>query len=107
MRVLELSETRSIEKSPLVEKQRAIPAPGYGELLIQVSACGICHTDLHIIEGDIHPPRLPIIPGHQVVGSVQAVGPGVGGWSVGDAAGVPWLYRACRKCEYCIRGEEN
>ena len=107
MKVLQLEESRKIETSPLVLAECEIPKPGPGELLLRVSACGICHTDLHIIEGDLQPPGLPIIPGHQVVGSVDAIGAGVEGWSVGDVAGVPWLYRACGTCAQCIRGEEN
>jgi propanol-preferring alcohol dehydrogenase len=78
-----------------------------GELLICVKACGICHTDLHTVEGDIDTPSLPIIPGHQVIGIVEAIGEDVRDWSVGDLAGVPWLHRACGECAFCIRGEEN
>lgn len=75
--------------------------------MLEVLACGICLTDLHTIEGDIHPPRLPLTPGHQVVGRVLEIGAGVSGWSVGDRAGVPWLFQACGECDYCQRGEEN
>jgi propanol-preferring alcohol dehydrogenase len=78
-----------------------------GRILIHVSACGVCHTDLHTVEGELRPPRLPIIPGHQVVGRVSAVGPGAGDWSIGERAGIFWLHRACGACEFCRRGEEN
>jgi len=107
MKVLQLDAPRTIEAAPLIRTEREIPEPGPGELLLQVRACGICHTDLHTVEGDISPPALPITPGHQVIGMVEAVGAGVDGWSRGDVAGVPWLFRACGTCAYCLRGEEN
>ena len=107
MKVLQLNQTRSIETAPLIMTEREIPEPGPGELLLQVRACGICHTDLHTVEGEITPPRFPIIPGHQVIGTVEALGAGVEGWSCGDVAGVPWLYRACGTCAFCLRAEEN
>jgi propanol-preferring alcohol dehydrogenase len=72
-----------------------------------VLACGVCHTDLHIVEGDIHPPNLPITPGHQIVGSIDALGRDVAGVHIGDRVGIPWLYKTCRACEFCRRGEEN
>ncbi len=81
--------------------------PAKGQLLLKVLACGVCHTDLHIIEGDIRPPRFPLTPGHQVVGEVVAIGDGVEGWIIGERAGVPWLHKACKTCSYCLRGEEN
>jgi propanol-preferring alcohol dehydrogenase len=79
---------------------------------LRVLACGVCHTDLHTVEGDIHPPRLPLTPGHQVVGVVEAIHAESGETSmqrvaVGDRVGVPWLHSACGKCEFCLRGEEN
>lgn len=107
MKAFQIEEAQPIERSPLVRIERDIPKPGQGQLLIEVHACGICHTDLHTVEGDIQPPKYPIIPGHQVVGTVKEVGGGVEGWSIGDLAGVPWLYKACRSCEFCLRGEEN
>lgn len=76
-------------------------------MLLKVLASGICHTDLHIIEGDIQPDHFPLTPGHQVFGEVAGIGAGVKGWSLGERAGVPWLYNACNTCEYCLRGEEN
>jgi propanol-preferring alcohol dehydrogenase len=107
MKALHLSEPKTIENTPLIAVDLPRPEPGPGQLLVRVNACGICHTDLHTVEGDIKPPSLPIIPGHQVVGSVEALGEGVRGWEQGDRVGVPWLHRACRNCEYCLRGEEN
>src|SRR3954462_15479134 len=76
---------------PLRLVERAIPNPAPGELLIAVSACGICRTDLHVIDGDLAPAKLPIVPGHEIVGRVMAVGQGVSGFSPGERVGVPWL----------------
>ena len=84
-----------------------MPIPATGQVRLKVLACGVCHTDLHIVEGDIRPPKLPIIPGHQVVGIVDVLGPKVSNIKIGDRVGVPWLYKACGICEYCKRGEEN
>jgi alcohol dehydrogenase, propanol-preferring len=72
-----------------------------------VRVCGVCHTDLHTVEGDIHPPHLPITPGHQVVGVLDALGPGVENRNLGERVGVPWLYSACGSCDFCRRGQEN
>ncbi|HUS85066.1 MAG TPA: zinc-dependent alcohol dehydrogenase family protein [Anaerolineales bacterium] len=107
MRAMQLNHTSAIEENPLMMVDRAKPEPGEGEVLLRVNVCGLCHTDLHTVEGEIIPPSFPLIPGHQVVGTVAAVGAGVCGQSVGDRVGVPWLYRACGECEYCRRGEEN
>jgi len=84
-----------------------IPAPGEGQVRIHVRACGICHTDLHIVEGDLRVPSLPIIPGHQVVGVVDAVGSGVARLREGDRVGVAWLFEACGICARCREGREN
>ncbi|WP_277182935.1 zinc-dependent alcohol dehydrogenase family protein [Caballeronia sp. BR00000012568055] len=84
------------------------PVAGPGQLLINIAACGVCRTDLHIVDGELAHPRLPLIPGHEVVGRVAAVGPGVEGYfSVGDRVGVPWMGRACGNCQYCLREQEN
>lgn len=107
MKAIALNSSGPIESTPLKVAERALPHPGAGEILLQVQACGLCHTDLHIVEGDITPPALPLIPGHQVVGRVEAIGEDVQGWSIGDYGGVPWLYAACGECSYCLRGEQN
>ncbi|WP_371414156.1 zinc-dependent alcohol dehydrogenase family protein [Sphingosinicella sp. CPCC 101087] len=91
---------------PLRLVERPIPVPGPGELLVEVSACGICRTDLHIVEGDLHGP-LPIVPGHEVVGRVAAAGEGADAFSIGDRVGIPWLGRTCGRCPYCRSGREN
>jgi propanol-preferring alcohol dehydrogenase len=92
--------------SALIRVEQAIPSPGPGEVLVQVSACGICRTDLHVIDGDI-PACYPVIPGHEIVGRVMALGSGVTGFAMGDRVGIPWLGHTCGTCEYCRGGQEN
>ncbi|HEY5523145.1 MAG TPA: zinc-dependent alcohol dehydrogenase family protein [Desulfuromonadaceae bacterium] len=84
-----------------------IPTAGAGELLLKVQACGTCRTDLHVVDGELNEPRLPLIPGHQIVGLVEAVGKGVKGFHPGDLVGVPWLGGTCGECDYCRSGREN
>lgn len=91
---------------PLRHVEREVPKPAGHDLLIEVAACGVCRTDLHVAEGDIHAP-LPIIPGHEIVGRAGAVGPEAEGFDVGDRVGVPWLGRTCGECRYCRLGQEN
>jgi propanol-preferring alcohol dehydrogenase len=93
--------------TPLAWAQLSDPAPGEGELLIKVLTCGVCHTELDEIEGRTPPPRLPIIPGHQVVGRVVASGARASAFQPGDRVGVAWIYSSCGKCHFCRRGEEN
>ena len=83
------------------------PEPGPGQLLIEVAACGVCRTDLHVVDGDLADPKLPIVPGHEIVGRVARVGAGVTGLAPGDRVGVPWLGFSCGECRYCRRGQEN
>src|SRR5688500_13289259 len=90
----------------LRQVERPVPRPGPGELLIEISACGVCRTDLHIVDGDLHG-ALPIIPGHEIVGRVVAVGEGVADFPVGSRVGLPWLGRTCGACFYCRDGREN
>jgi propanol-preferring alcohol dehydrogenase len=92
---------------PLEAVDRPDPVPGQDEILLRVSACGVCHTELDIIEGRTPPPRLPLVPGHQVLGRVEARGPGVRGCKEGDRMGVGWISGACGRCRFCVRGEEN
>lgn len=93
---------------PLTIEDVPVPAPGPGELLVKVVACGVCHTDLHAAEGDWPvKPALPFIPGHEVVGVVAALGPGVSDFKEGDPVGVAWLHDACMRCEYCETGWET
>jgi len=102
-----LESTRPIEADPLHLKEIDVPDPGPGEILILVRTCGVCHTDLHITEGELALPQLPLIPGHQVVGVVEKNGPGAGRYAIGTRVGVAWLNRACGRCAFCERGEEN
>ena len=92
---------------PLKAGKVPVPAAGAGELLIKVQACGICRTDLHVVDGELTEPRLPLIPGHQIVGLVESVGAGVKGFQPGDQVGVPWLGGTCGECAYCLSGREN
>jgi len=107
VRAMVLRRPAPIDENPLEEASPELPEPGAGEIRIRVRACGICHTDLHIIEGDLPPARLPVIPGHQVVGVVESIGEGVARFRKGDRVGVPWVYRTCGGCAFCARGEEN
>lgn len=107
MRAYRLHRSAPIESSPLALSEVTTPAAGQGEILIRVQVCGLCHTDLHIAEGELDLPKLPLTPGHQVVGRVASLGPGAEGFALGDRVGVPWLYSACGRCDYCERGLEN
>lgn len=92
---------------PLVRRRRPVPSPAPGQLLVAVEACGVCRTDLHVVDGELPDPALPLIPGHEIVGRVAAVGEGVNGWSVGDRVGIPWLASTCGRCAFCTAGREN
>jgi len=91
---------------PLRQVERETPSPGPGQVLMAVSACGVCRTDLHVLDGEV-PARYPIIPGHEIVGRVVQLGPDVGDFRVGDRVGVPWLGHSCGHCPYCADGREN
>ncbi|MBE9539487.1 MAG: alcohol dehydrogenase catalytic domain-containing protein, partial [Proteobacteria bacterium] len=92
---------------PLQLKDIPVPEVQAGELLIRVSSCGICRTDLHVLDGDLTEPVLPLVPGHQIVGSIEAIGAGVENFAIGQRVGVPWLGGSCGKCDYCRNGQEN
>ncbi len=92
---------------PLQCQQVPVPAPGPEQILIRVRACGVCRTDLHIVDGELTEPKLPLIIGHEIVGNVAAVGTQVQKFRVGDRVGVPWLGHTCGRCRYCRRGREN
>lgn len=96
-----------LEHSPLRLKDVPVPEVGSGDVRIEISMCGVCRTDLHIVEGELPAHRLPLIPGHQVVGRIEAVGNDVKRWQGGERVGVPWLYRTCGECKYCLSGKEN
>jgi propanol-preferring alcohol dehydrogenase len=108
MLAMRLPEQRPVETKPLRMEEQTLPEPGPGQVRLKVLACGVCHTDLHTVEGDINPKQLPITPGHQVVGVVDSIGNGVGtDLRMGDRVGVPWLYSTDGTCEFCQRGDEN
>ncbi|MAT52443.1 MAG: alcohol dehydrogenase [Porticoccaceae bacterium] len=92
---------------PLVLRDIPRPQPRAGEVLVKVSACGICRTDLHVVDGELTQPALPVIPGHQIVGDVVVLGDGVDRFSPGQRVGIPWLGGSCGHCGFCRRGEEN
>ncbi|HIE50467.1 MAG TPA: zinc-binding alcohol dehydrogenase family protein [Armatimonadetes bacterium] len=107
MRAMVLHQPRPAEESPLRLEDWPQPTPGPREVCLAVRACGVCHTDLHTVEGDLALPKLPVIPGHQIVGTVVQAGSSVTRFSPGDRVGVPWLYSTCGTCDYCRRGQEN
>jgi propanol-preferring alcohol dehydrogenase len=109
MKAMVLKETGRMQrdKAPLQLVDLPIPAPGKREVLVRVSVCGVCHTELDEIEGRTPPPRLPVILGHQVVGKVETLGPGADSFQSGDRVGVGWIYSACGTCKFCRRGDEN
>lgn len=92
---------------PLREEEIPVPEPDKNEVLIKVDTCGVCRTDLHIIDGELEDPSLPLVPGHQVVGTVQGTGRNADSFSEGDRVGVPWLGYTCGECEFCTSGSEN
>jgi propanol-preferring alcohol dehydrogenase len=91
----------------LVAEEMPVPEVGNGRLLVKVSACAVCRTDLHILDGELTEAKLPLVPGHEIVGRVEEIGDGVKGFRIGDRVGIPWLGWTCGKCEYCLSGREN
>ena len=94
-------------RTPLELVERSRPEPGPGEILVRVGACGVCRTDLHVVDGDLTDPALPIVPGHEIVGRVAAIGEGVARYGEGDRVGIPWLGFTCGTCGACRAGREN
>lgn len=93
--------------TPLIEREILAPRPGPGQVRLRVRACGVCRTDLHIVDGELADPKLPLVLGHQIVGTVLETAPDVTGFAEGDRAGVPWLGWTCGRCRYCLSGREN
>jgi alcohol dehydrogenase, propanol-preferring len=93
--------------APLASEERPTPVPGVGEVLVRVEACGVCRTDLHVLDGELERTAYPIIPGHEIVGIVEGLGGGVSGLRPGDRVGIPWLGYTCGKCPYCLAEAEN
>ena len=110
MKAWAVAEPRPADQRPLEQRELPVPHPGPGEVRLRVLACGICHTDLHVAEGDLPPVRRPVVPGHQVVGIVEELGPDTRlppGVAQGRRAGAAWLHHACGRCPYCLEGQEN
>ncbi len=95
------------QREPLRPAELPDPRPGPGQALLSVAACGVCRTDLHIVDGDLTEPKLPLILGHQIVGTVVGAGEGAERFAIGDRVGVPWLGWTCGECRYCTSGREN
>ncbi len=109
MKAMILKEITNVSenKEPLEPAELPVPEPASGQILLRVSVCGVCHTELDEIEGRTPPPELPVVPGHQVVGQIEALGLGVTRFATGDRVGVAWIYSACGQCHYCQSGQEN
>lgn len=93
--------------SPLVCRDVEKPSPGFGHVLVKVSACAVCRTDLHVLDGELPHPKLPLILGHEIVGIIEGLGDGVAGLQIGQCVGIPWLGWTCGACQYCLSGREN
>jgi len=102
-----LNKPASVESRPLILGECPIPQPANDEVLVKVHACGICRTDLHVVEGELATKKVPIIPGHQIVGIIEALGSRVDQLQIGDRVGIAWLNRTCGICEFCRGGKEN
>jgi propanol-preferring alcohol dehydrogenase len=107
MRALILEHARPVEENPLREADLPIPTPGPGEVRVRVRTCGLCHTDLHTVEGELPPHKRPVVPGHQIVGMIDALGAAATSHKEGDRVGVPWLHSTDGTCEFCRGGLEN
>src|ERR1700675_2252501 len=107
MKACLLNSPARIETNPLQFTHRPVPNPEKGEVLIRVLACGVCRTDLHVVEGELPPRKSPVIPGHQVVATLERCGAETGRFKAGDRVGVAWLHRTCGVCEFCRSGREN
>jgi len=107
MRAMVLDSPKPVEQNPLQLRESETPVPRPGQIRVRVNCCGLCHTDLHTVEGELPLPRLPVIPGHQIVGQVDALGTGVKKFREGDRVGIPWLFSTDGSCKYCLTGSEN
>jgi propanol-preferring alcohol dehydrogenase len=103
MRAMVLEEPRR----PLIMRERPPPEPAAGEILVEIAACGVCRTDLHVVDGELPNPKLPVVPGHEIVGRIAAMGERVTGLAIGQRIGVPWLGHTCGVCPYCRAAREN
>ena len=94
-------------RSPLRLRDLSDPEPGPGEVRVRVEACAVCRTDLHVVDGDLSHPKLPLVPGHEIVGIVDRLGGAVGNLAIGERVGIPWLAHTCGHCSYCLNHQEN
>ena len=106
MNVMHAMELRA-SSTPLASVTRPVPRPAAHEVLVAVDACGVCRTDLHVVDGELSHPRLPLVPGHEIVGTIVELGEGVRDLRVGQRVGIPWLAHTCGSCRYCLSGQEN
>ncbi|HET9868703.1 MAG TPA: alcohol dehydrogenase catalytic domain-containing protein, partial [Nitrospira sp.] len=107
MKAMVLDSPGDVAGNPLRLDNVPMPEPGSSEVLVRVSVCGICRTDLHVVEGELERPKLPLIPGHQAVGLITRLGSGVNERTIGERVGVAWLQGTCGQCDYCRSGREN
>ena len=107
MRACQLHSPAPVDENPVVWSEVATPEPGEAEVRLRVHACGVCRTDLHVIEGELGVRRSPLIPGHQVVGTIDKLGAGARRFALGERVGVAWLHRTCARCRFCTSGREN
>lgn len=107
MRAMILEKPRPVEESPLRAVEMETPVPGPGQVRVRIAGCGICHTDLHTVEGDLAVHKMPVVPGHQIVGTIDAIGVGVHERREGDRVGIPWLNSTDGDCRHCRSGREN
>jgi propanol-preferring alcohol dehydrogenase len=107
MRAWVVDQCSPIDEGPVLRVERELPVPAAGQIRVRVSCCGVCRTDLHLAEGDLPPRRPSVVPGHEIVGVIEALGQGAGRFSLGDRVGVPWLAGTDQSCRYCRRGDEN
>jgi propanol-preferring alcohol dehydrogenase len=107
MKAMVLTANAAVESAPLKMTDLAVPAPAEGQVRLKVRCCAVCRTDLHVIEGDLPPRKMPLVPGHQIVGEVDQVGAGCRRFAVGQRIGVAWLRHTCGQCRFCTSGREN
>src|ERR1700757_4858481 len=107
MQAMLLQQPAPAEQPPLHLTDLPDPIPAANEVRVHIRTCGLCHTDLHTVEGDLQLPKLPLVPGHQIVGTIDALGSSVRTLKLGDRVGIPWLYSTDGSCPYCLRRTEN
>src|SRR4030042_1029860 len=107
MKAMQLSKQAPLETKPLQMCELPVPEPAENQVRIKINVCGACRTDLHIVEGELPAHKIPLIIGHQIIGRIDKLGKAVNRWQLNDRVGVPWLYRTCGQCPYCLQSREN